>query len=211
MKIMTNASNVWAVAAALALPFAIGCGGAQKDGDGPKVVKLEDQPEVTYEDAEGTGEEGPALPKHLEFAEMTVYEGDQPVLRIHADGKTELASKVAPGTTETGGDEWTPGPVVAADGTIMVNQQPVARANPDGSMVDLRTNETLPVTYTAEKVVTEADGVEQGLALAEDGSITLVGPQVPEGAVMKVEGATSEVHRKAVLALLGALFLSGKK
>ena len=194
------------------------CGGGQNTGDGVKTQTLTDQPPVTYEEApaatgEGAGsEEG--LEDHLEFAEMTLYEGTTPMLKIHADGTTELAQRLSdPSKAKAGEVTWEPGPQVKANGTIIYKEQQVARVNPDGSITNLRTNEKLPVTVSAEKVVTTQNGQELGLALAEDGNISLIGQAAPDPGkpVMKLEGATSPAHRKTALSLMGALFMGERK
>ena len=195
---------------------AAACGGGQQTSDGVKTQTLTDQPPVTYEEApaatEGQGEE--KLEDHLEFAEMTLYEGTTPMLKIHADGSTELAQRLSdPSKAKAGEVTWEPGPQVKANGTIIYKEQQVARVNPDGSITNLRTNETLPVTVSAEKVVTTQNGQELGLALAEDGNITLIGQAAPDPGkpVMKLEGATSPAHRKTALSLMGALFMGERK
>lgn len=210
---ITNRSGWLGIALACVLEAA--CGGGQKS-DGVKTQQLTDQPPVVYEDAPaesgGQTADAPALEPHLEFAEMTLFEGSKPVLKIHADGSTELPKRLSdPGAAQSGEAQWEAGPLVKADGTIIFKEQQVARVNPDGTITNLRTNEKLPVTYSASEVVSTGGGKQVGLSLAEDGNMTLTGDVPAEAAgkaVMKLEGAQSEAHRKTALAVVGALFMA---
>ena len=69
---------------------------------------------------------------------MTLFQGKTAVLKIHADGKTEMYDAKAKALA--------PGPTVKADGTFNFKEQDVARANPDGTIKQLPSGETLPVT-----------------------------------------------------------------
>lgn len=185
---------------------AAACGGSQDKG--VKSQELTDQPPVQYEDsgkpAEAEKPPEPPAPPHLEFAEMTLFQGKTPVLKIHADGKTEMYDPKAKALA--------PGPVVKADGTFNFKDQDVARANPDGTIKQLPSGEKLPVTVTEDKVVNTSSGTEVGLALAADGSITPIGqPTPPPAQAMRLEGATTPAHRKTALAVVGALFLAAKQ
>ncbi len=200
---MTRITDVSRIA--LVFGFAAACGGSQDKGI--KNQELTDQPPVQYE--EGAKPDQPAKPPdppgpaHLEFAEMTLFQGKTPVLKIHADGKTEMYDPKAKALA--------PGPVVKADGTFNFKDQDVARANPDGTIKQLPSGETLPVTVSEQKVVNTSTGSEVGLSLAEDGSITPIGqPAPPPAQAMRLEGATTPAHRKTALAVVGALFLATK-
>lgn len=184
---------------------AAACGGGQDKGVKPH--DLTDQPPVQYEEAAKPDQPEkpaePANPPHLEFAEMTLFQGKTPVLKIHADGKTELYDPKAKGLA--------PGPVVKPDGTFNFKDQDVARANPDGTIKQLPSGETLPVTVTEEKVVNTASGTEVGLSLGADGAITPIGqPAPPPAQAMRLEGAATPGNRKTALAIVGALFLASK-
>lgn len=191
----------------LALVFglaAAACGGSQDKG--VKSQELTDQPAVQYEEGAKPAEAkppDPPGPAHLEFAEMTLFQGKTPVLKIHADGKTEMYDPKAKALA--------PGPVVKTDGTFNFKDQDVARANPDGTIKQLPSGDTLPVTVSEQKVVNTSSGSEVGLQLAEDGTITPIGqPAPPPAQAMHLEGATTPAHRKTALAVVGALFLATK-
>jgi hypothetical protein len=201
---------------AFALVFLLSaCGGSQSDG-GVKSTTLTDQPEVVYEepaDDKGDKAAGPALEPHLEFSEMVLYDGTTPVLKVHADGSTELGKRTGDPKAKPPKVTWEAGPLVKADGTLVYKEQNVARVHPDGSMVNLLTNEPLPVKVHADTVMSNQNGKEIGLALAEDGSISLVGQAAPATGkpVMKLEGASTAGQRKTALAIMGAILLSGGK
>jgi hypothetical protein len=189
---------------ALVFGVAAACGGSQDKG--VKSHELDDQPPVQYEEGakpEADKPPEPPAPPHLEFAEMTLFQGKTPVLKIHADGKTELYDPKAKALA--------PGPVVKADGTFNFKDQDVARANPDGTIKQLPSGDMLPVTVSEEKVVNTASGAEVGLSLAADGTITPIGqPAPPPAQAMRLEGAATPGNRKTALAIVGALFLASK-
>lgn len=190
---------------ALVFGLAAACGGSQDKG--VKEHALTDQPPVQYEEvpkpAEPDKPAEPPAPPHLEFAEMTLFQGKTPVLKIHADGSTEMYDPKAKALAA--------GPKVTADGTFNFKNQDVARANADGTIKQLPSGDTLPVTVSEAKVVNTASGSEVGLQLAADGSITPIGqPAPPKGQEMRLEGATTPGQRKTALAIVGALFLAAK-
>jgi hypothetical protein len=193
----------------IALVFGLGaaaCGGGQDKG--VKSQELADQPPVQYEEAPKPAEPDkppdPPNPPHLEFAEMTLFQGKTPVLKIHADGKTEMYDPKAKALA--------PGPTVKTDGTFNFKEQDVARANPDGSIKQLPSGDTLPVTVSADKVVNTSSGSEVGLQLADDGKISQIGqPALPPAQAMRLEGATTPAQRKTALTVVGALFLAAKQ
>lgn len=200
---MTRITDLSRIALVFGLAGAA-CGGSQ-DG-GVKNQQLTDQPPVQYEEGAKPAADKPPeppAPPHLEFAEMTLFQGKTAVLKIHADGKTEMYDAKTKALA--------PGPVVKADGTFNFKDQDVARANPDGSIKQLPSGEKLPVTVTEEKVVNTASGSEVGLQLAADGAITPIGqPAPPPAQAMRLEGAATPGHRKTALAIVGALFLASK-
>src|SRR6185503_17888005 len=127
MASITDVSRI-----ALVFGFAAAaCGGSQDKG--VKNQELTDQPAVQYEEgakpAEPDKPPEPPNPPHLEFAEMTLFQGKTAVLKIHADGKTEMYDVKAKALA--------PGPSVKTDGTFNFKEQDVARANPDGSIKQL--------------------------------------------------------------------------
>src|SRR5262245_61644654 len=120
-----------AIAGLAGLALGLGaCGGAGKDGGDTTPPAADNGP-----------------PRAVELAEITVYEHDQAMVRLHADGTSEVARNALQDTTETA---WDPGPTVAADGTVSVGTTEVARINPDGSVVDLLTQSNMPITLTAD-------------------------------------------------------------
>lgn len=202
---MTRITDLSRIALVFGFAATAACGGSQDKG--VKSQELADQPEVQYEEAPKPADAAkppePAGPPHLEFAEMTLFQGKTPVLKIHADGKTEMYDPKAKALA--------PGPTVKADGTFNFKEQDVARANPDGTIKQLPSGEALPVTVSEAKVVNTSSGAEVGLALAADGTITPIGqPAPPPAQAMRLEGATTPAHRKTALAVVGALFLAAK-
>lgn len=174
------------------------CGGTQKPDD-KKAMELSDQPPVTYETPPGEEKppEAPPGENHLELGEMTVFQGKVAVYKIHADGTTEIPKA-------SGG--FDPGPVLKTDGTFLVKDQPVLRVNADGSFEQLPAGTKLPRTVTSENVTADQGGKQIGFALAEDGTLALIGQPAPKaGQELRVEGASTPGQRKAVLAFLGAL------
>ena len=176
------------------------CGPTQKPDD-KKAQELTDQPPVTYETPPGEEKPPetapPAGEDHLELAEMTVFQGKVAVYKIHADWTTEIPKA---------GGGFDAGPVIKADGTFLVKDQPVARVNADGSFVKLPSGDKLPRTVTSENVTADQGGKQVGFALAEDGTLSLIGqPPAKPGQELRVEGATTPGQRKAALAFLGAL------
>ena len=196
---MTSMTDVRRIA--LVFGFAAACGGGQKP---VKNQELADQPPVQYEEvpkAEPDKPPEPPAPPHLEFAEMTLFQGKTAVLKIHADGSTEMYDPKAKALA--------PGPKVKPDGTFNFKEQDVARANPDGTIKQLPSGDMLPLTVTEEKVVNTGTGSEVGLQLGADGAITPIGqPAPPKGQAMRLEGASTPAHRKTALAIVGALFLA---
>jgi hypothetical protein len=140
-----------------------------------------------------------AGPAHLKFAEMTISEGTNAIFKIHADGKTEVAG---PGGT------WSEGPAVTADGTISFKQQKVAKVEADGTIKNLRNGQVLPVKIGTDTLTATMPGGEMVLQIKEDGSIPIAG--APPEKNLKVDGAADAENRRTALALIGAIFLSGK-
>jgi hypothetical protein len=179
--------------------LAAACGGTQKPDD-KKSMELSDQPPVTYETPPGEEkppEVAPAGENHLELAEMTVFQGKTPVYKLHADGTTEVPKA---------GGGFDAGPVIKADGTFVVKDQPVLRVGADGSFALLPSGEKVPRTVTPDNVTADQGGKQIGFALAEDGALALIGQPAPRpGQELRVEGAATPGQRKAVLAFLGAL------
>jgi hypothetical protein len=145
----------------------------------------------------------PGPPRAVELAEVTVYENDQPMVRLHADGTSEVARNLLHDTTETALD---PGPTVAADGTVRLGTTEFARINPDGSVVDLLTQSNLPITLTADRVTKAHDGTISGFALAPSGKMSRIEGAITTELPIRVDGAATPLARRTVLAFLIVLF-----
>jgi len=140
-----------------------------------------------------------AAPAHLKFAEMTISEGTRPILKIHADGKTEVAGQ---------GGVWSEGPAVAPDGTITFKAQQVARIEADGTIKNLRTGQLIPVTVAPDLLTAQISGNEVKFQMSAEGIIAV--PGAPPEKHLKVDGATDPETRRTALALVGAIFISGR-
>lgn len=177
----------------------VACGGSQGPQD-KKALELSDQPPVTYETP--AGKQAPLAdgPAHLELAEITVFQAQTPVFKIHADGSTEVSD----------GSGWQKGPTIKVDGTLVHEGQAVARANPDGTLVNLRNGETLPIKITSDSATMEQGGKKVGVSLSAEGALTIIGDKQPPQPI-RVEGATTPGKRKTVLVFMAALMPSGKQ
>jgi hypothetical protein len=163
------------------------CGGSAGRGDGDTTPPAADN--------------GP--PHAVELAEITVYENDQAMVRLHADGTSEVARNLLHDTTETALD---PGPTVAADGTVSLGTTEVARVNPDGSIVDLLTQSNMPITLTSDRVTFAHDGTVSGFALAASGKVSKIEGAMTTELPIRVDGADTPLARRTVLAFLVVLF-----
>lgn len=167
----------------------------------------ETTPAATTEPAVAeTPAEEPAGPAHLKFAEITVFEGQNPIFKIHADGKTEVASRGATPTEI----KWEEGPSVQTDGTIVYKAQKVARVEADGTVKNLRTNEVVPVTIGQNTITAKGPGGEMTLTIQDDGTIVIPGAPSPDKN-LRVEGATDAETRRTAIAVLGVIFLTGRE
>jgi hypothetical protein len=188
--LMTRTSAVFALSIALAA-----CGGK---GDGATTT-----PTTTV----------PTAAAPFELGEITVFEGAQAMLKIHADGSTELGGhsgrmELKPGQPASSDSlpvVFKPGPTLKTDGTIEWKGKAVARVNADGTVTNLETNQAAPVTVTADKVTFD----EGTIVLSADGKMTFAGPnakQPTDDKQPRVEGADSPGKRRTVLALVGMMF-----
>jgi len=163
------------------------CGGSAGRGDGDTTPPATDN--------------GP--PRAVELAEITVWENDQAMVRLHADGTSEVARNALHDTTETA---WDPGPTVAPDGTVSVGATEVARINPDGSIVDLLTQSNMPITLTPDRVTAARDGTVRGFALSAAGKVSKIEGAMTTELPIRVDGADTPLARRTVLAFLVVLF-----
>ncbi len=182
--------------AALGLSLAA-CGGSNQEQDTTPAAAAAPAPAPA---AAAAPAPAPAGPPHLKFAEMTLSEGANAIFKIHADGKTEMAGAAG---------AWSEGPAVAPDGTIAFKGQQVAKVDADGTVKSLRNGEVLAVKVGTDSITApNGKGGELVLQIKEDGSIPVAG--APPEKQLKVDGATDAETRRTAIALLGAIFLSGK-
>jgi hypothetical protein len=166
---------------AVALAASVACGGGKGGGGG----------------GGGTGPKVDASAV-VELGEMTLFEGDQPVFKVHADGKTEIEGK--------------PGPTIKTDGTIEHEGKALARINADGTIFDIGSNTKLPVTLGPDKFTIEFQGKQMGMSIADNGALTLFGAE--EGGPdkpIRVEGADTPGKRRTILAVVALVMMPGEK
>jgi len=150
----------------------------------------------------------------IELGELTLFEGDDAVLKIHADGSTEMGHRsgkleLKPGQVASSSSlpvTFQAGPTIKPDGTIESKGQAVARLKPDGTIVNLKTNVTLPAIVGADKVTITERGTTITIELAADGTLSVIGakknhPDKP----MRLAGADTPGKRKIVLALIAVM------
>jgi hypothetical protein len=190
---MTKISTVFALSIALAA-----CGG--KDGGSTTTTPTTAKADMQFE-----------------LGEMTVLEGTQAMIKIHADGSTEIGSRSGtmelkpgqPASSDSLPVSFKPGPMIKTDGTFEWQGKAVARVNSDGTVTNLENNQPAQVTLTADQV-TMPEGT---IALAADGKLTVAGPHATTPSAdkqMHAEGADTAGKRRTVLALV-ALMLHGEQ
>ena len=133
----------------------------------------------------------------LELGEVTVYDGSDAMVKIHANGNTEM------GGQSNGKVVYKAGPVLATDGTATYEGKAVAKLNADGTVMDLTTNKIVPITVTADKLTISGGGQSASIALNADGTMTI--PNGGSKAAPRVEGADTAGKRRAVLLMVGLL------
>lgn len=132
----------------------------------------------------------------LELGELTLFEGDEAIAKIHADGKTEFGE----------GGTWKSGPTLKQDGTVEVEGTAVAKVNADGTIIDVKSNAKLPLVVTADKVTMSSGDQSMSIELGATGAITVVGdnasqPKKP----IRVDGAKTPGQRRTALAFLAIM------
>jgi hypothetical protein len=100
----------------------------------------------------------------LDLGEVTVYDGDEALFKLHADGTTEL------GDNQGGQLKWYPGPTFLADGTLLVEGETKARLTAEGIAI-AGTDNVLPLAVTADTVSVDAIS----FSLAADGALEVSG------------------------------------
>jgi len=137
----------------------------------------------------------------FELGELTIFEGKDAMVKIHADGNSELGGHSSASQEVV----WKAGPTFKTDGSVEWKGKAVARVNADGTVQDLEHGKPVPVTITADKVTFDKGSI----SLAADGTMTLEtpNPAKPE-ASPHVVGADTPGKRRLVLTLV-ALMLTG--
>jgi hypothetical protein len=156
----------------------------------------------------------------FELGEITVFQGKDAMLKIHADGTTELGYRsggmtVQPGQTASSDAlpvSWKPGPKVKTDGTFEAEGQGTMQLGADGTVTAQKDGKTepLPLKVSDDSVVLTAGGSSFTVSLGADGAVKLPAEaKIPAGMESHVEGATTPGKRRLVLTFLGMLLLSG--
>ncbi len=134
----------------------------------------------------------------LKLAEVTVYDGKEPLFKLHADGTTELGTKEA---TEV---KWVAGPTFKADGTLLVDGEPKAKLTQAGIAIT-GTDKVLPLAIKEDSVsVSDADK-QISFSLEADGSLKVAGLDT-KGKSFRFEGASPEALHTG-LVVWSALFV----
>jgi hypothetical protein len=140
----------------------------------------------------------PAPSTTLDLGEVTLYDGSDAMLKIHANGNTEM------GGHRNGAVTYKAGPVLSTDGTVTYEGKPVAKLNADGTVMDLTENKLVPVTVTADKLtITGGGGKSAEIVLNADGTMAM--PDSGSKAPARVEGADTAGKRRAVLLMVAML------
>jgi len=152
----------------------------------------------------------------IELGEITMFDGDDAMLKMHADGTTEVGGRSGEMKPDKDGKmssdslaiTFKPGPTIKADGSIVFQGEPVARINADGTIVGLKgKTEQLPIVVTADKVTVSEGGKQMGFELAANGAVTVFGGDKKPDKPIRVEGADTAGKRRLVLAFTSLMFL----
>jgi hypothetical protein len=139
----------------------------------------------------------------FELGEITVFEGSEAVIKIHADGTTEIASSSS---------SYKPGPTLKPDGSLAIDGEVGARVNPDGTLISLKDASQATGVRVADDAFTIDPGNGAPLlkgSLAPDGKITLpAGTLVVPGHELHVTGADTAGKRRATVTTLAFMMLS---
>ena len=155
----------------------------------------------------------------LELGEITIFDGAQPMVKIHADGSTELGGhsgsmEIKPGqpaSTDSLPVVWKAGPKLGADGSVSAGGEVRGRVTADGKIVDAKTNQPLPMVVSDDKIDITEGGKTVSILLAADGTVSFAGgdgaqPDKPP----HVEGATTPGKRRTALVVMGLLLTTGE-
>jgi hypothetical protein len=143
---------------------------------------------------------------HMVASEMTVYQGPDAMLRIHADGRLEIGNRV-PRPGKEAEIQWAPGPTVRANGSFVYEGREIARLEPDGTLHVHRTGKVVRFDVGESGVSVQADGRSFTLVLRNDGYLELRGAP-RSGPWLRVVGADEPHERRTALLILASLFLS---
>jgi hypothetical protein len=150
----------------------------------------------------------------VEFGEMTLWDGEEAAMKVHADGTTEVGFRS--GRLELQGGHASsdqlplrlkPGPTITADGTIAIKNEPKLRINADGTITDLRDNTPFPIAVTPDKVTITNGDRQFGFELAATGEVTVFGGMNPTTKPLRIEGADTPGKRRTMLAFISLSFL----
>ena len=150
----------------------------------------------------------------FELGEMTVFDGPDAMLKIHADGSTELGGRksemehgdTAPKTEVV----WKPGPTMKVDGTIEWQGKAVAKLGADGTLQSLEGNLPVQIHVTGDELSMTDNGQTVTIALAADGKMTITNaPGKLHDQPPHVEGADTPGKRRTVLTLIAMMIGAG--
>jgi hypothetical protein len=132
----------------------------------------------------------------LDLGEVTVYDGDEALFKLHADGTTEL------GDHQGGQLKWYPGPTFKADGTLLVEGETKARLTAEGIALT-GTDNVLPLAVTADTVSVDAIS----FSLAADGALKVSGLDTG-GTKLRFEGASPKALHTGLVVWTALFVLS---
>jgi hypothetical protein len=138
----------------------------------------------------------------LEVGEITVFDGADAVLKIHADGSTEMGGK------SMGAVAWKPGPTIKTDGTFVASGDPKIQVTADGKVMNLKNNQPMPVTVTGDTATITEGGKSMTIGLGADGTMTLTGGEKQPDKMPHVQGADTAGKRRTVLVFMAMMLTS---
>jgi hypothetical protein len=178
----------WRACVALGVCSLVACGGGASQATTPKTPTPAPAAPAPSTPAESTA--GLAL----DLGEVTVYDGDEALLKLHADGTTELGAK------QDGAIRWVPGPTFRTDGSLLVEGQLRARLTGQGIAI-AGSEQVLPLAVSADEVKVES----VSFSLAADGALRVIGLDTG-GTRLRFEAESSQ-KRHTGLVVWTALFV----
>jgi hypothetical protein len=153
--------------------------------------------------------------KLLELGEITMFEGDDARMKIHADGTTEIgyrsgsSGKIEPGkpfSSDSLPVVFKPGPSITADGAFTRDGKALAKLDPGGTFTVVATKEPIRgVTVTADKIVITAPQGSVSFEYKPDGTLQQIGGNKLNDKHLRIEGADTPGKRRAMLAFLSIM------